>query len=114
MATKKASPENQMAIVSIGAHQYKVKTGETIKVEKINLKPSEKITISDVLLFAQDEKVKVGTPFVANTSVSFEHVATSLDDKIRVAHFRNKSRYRKVKGHRQLQTQLKVLEINHK
>ena len=123
MATKKvtATPKetkpvvkknpDEFAIVVIGAHQYQLKTGDSISIEKINLKKGEKFICEQVLLYTDGTVTNIGTPHLSGAKVIFEYLEDTRGEKLRVAHFRHKSRYRKVKGHRQDLSLLKVLEI---
>lgn len=103
---------DEFAIVGLDAHQYQVKTGDSITIEKINLKKGEKFICEQVLLYTDGKATNIGTPYLADTKVIFEYQEDTRGEKLRVAHFRHKSRYRKVKGHRQDLSLLKVLEIN--
>lgn len=113
--TAKPSPksvkQNIIAVVQIGAHQYSVKPEQTISVEKLNLKKGEKISFDQVLLYSDNKQTLIGTPFVKGSQVEFECLDTRKEKKIRIARFKSKSRYRKLKGHRQIKTKLKTLKI---
>lgn len=99
------------AIIKTGGKQYKVAEGETVSLEKLPGKPKEKIAFKEVLLIVDDKKVHLGQPVVKNAVVSGEIVEQKKDKKIRVAVYKAKSRYRKVKGHRQLITRVKIVKI---
>ncbi|MFC1711934.1 50S ribosomal protein L21 [Patescibacteria group bacterium] len=99
------------AVIKTGGKQYKVSENETLEIEKV-AEDKKKITFDEVLLVVSDKKVKVGKPFLAKTKVEAEIVAQFKDKKIRVAKFRAKSKYRKVKGHRQQKTKIKILKIS--
>jgi len=114
MATKKPTPvhvDDSLAVVKLGSQQFLIKVGDVFETEKIEAKPGEVISASEVLLYHDDKKTLVGTPIVENVKVKLEHLETAKAEKIRVARYRAKSRYRKVKGHRQLKTKLKVISI---
>jgi len=100
------------AVVQIGSKQYLVKEGDNIKTEKLELKEGEILTVKDVLLTHDGEKTQVGSPFVDGASVELTFNGTSKGVKIRVAKFKAKSRYRRVMGHRQLESNLTVKAIN--
>jgi large subunit ribosomal protein L21 len=109
--TKTPEVSNTLAVISFGSHQYLIRPGDVIDVEKLDLKPGETITHSDVLLYSDHNHTLVGTPFVDGVKIEMEHLETSKGDKIRIARYKAKSRYRKVKGHRQIKTKLKVLSV---
>ncbi|KKS80090.1 MAG: 50S ribosomal protein L21 [Candidatus Beckwithbacteria bacterium GW2011_GWA2_43_10] len=100
------------AIIKTGGKQYKVVEGETLKLEKLPGKPKEKIAFKEVLLLVDEKKVHLGQPIVKNAVVSGEIIEQSKDKKIRVAKFKAKSRYRRVHGHRQEITLVKIVKIS--
>lgn len=105
--------ENKLhAVIQIGAKQYLVKVGDKLKSEKLDLKEGDKLSVKDVLLTYDGKKTQVGTPFVKGASVDLVFEGTKKGKKIRVAKFKAKSRYRRVLGHRQLESSLTVKAIN--
>jgi len=101
----------RIAVIATGGKQYKVKEGETIKVEKLELAAGEKVTF-DTLLVAESDgsTVQVGTPSLG-MKVSAEVIDTTKQDKVTVIKYKNKTRYKKTVGHRQLKTAVKILSI---
>ena len=101
----------RIAVIATGGKQYKVKEGETIKVEKLDLAAGEKVTF-DTLLVAETDgsAVSVGTPSLG-AKVSAEVVNTEKQDKVTVVKYKSKTRYKKTVGHRQLMTSVKILSI---
>lgn len=102
------------AVIQTGGKQYKVSEGDTIAVERLVVKPEEKMVFDDVLLSVVDGDVKVGTPYVAGMSVAAQVLANIRGEKIRVSKFKAKARYRRTTGHRQALTQLKITQIGKK
>jgi len=98
------------AIIKTRGKQYQVAEGETLKLEKLPGKQKDKITFKEVLLLVDEKKVYLGRPIVKNAVVTGEIVAQAKDKKIRVAVYKAKSRYRKVKGHRQQITRVKIVK----
>jgi large subunit ribosomal protein L21 len=99
------------AVVKIGAKQYKVSEETVLDVEKLEAEPEKKLEFDKVLLLVSDKDIKVGAPYLKGIKVQAEVLEQFKDKKIRVAKFKAKSRYRKVKGHRQLKTKIKVTKI---
>jgi len=99
------------AVVKTGGKQYRVSEGEELEVEKLEGKKGDKLDLAEVLLMVDGEKVEIGTPCVGGVSVLAEIVEQKKGEKIRVAKFKAKSRYRRVQGHRQLLTRVKILKI---
>lgn len=103
------------AVVLSGNKQYKVSEGDTIVVEKLaNVKPNEAYVFPKVLLFVDDADRKVGMPELADVEVSAKVLGDVKGIKVRVAKFKAKSRYRRVRGFRAQQTQLQVEKITAK
>lgn len=99
------------AIISSGGKQYKVQEGDVISVDSLSLKPDEKYTFEDVLLFTDEGKVKVGAPKVSGVVVSGSVIKEEKGEKIRVAKFKAKARYRKVIGYRHTFSKIKIDKI---
>lgn len=96
------------AIVQMGGKQFKIKEGQTVKLES---QPNLKV---DVLAYHDGKNLLVGTPVLSDYEVDAVIEETFRDKKIRVAKFRAKSRYRKVKGHRQEMSIVKFNSVSKK
>jgi len=103
---------SKFAIVKIGGSQYKVAEGEEIEVNKIEGEKGTSLTFNDVLLLADGKKIKIGQPLVKNATVKAEIVGQIKGEKIRVATYKAKTGYRRVRGFRPLLTTLKIKKIN--
>lgn len=99
------------AVVKIGGKQYKVSEGKTLEVSNINSENGA-ITFEDVLLLVTDKGVKVGKPKVAGVKVKAKVLKNFRGDKVRIAKFKSKVRYRRVTGFRPSLTQLKIEKID--
>ncbi|MBN1162361.1 50S ribosomal protein L21 [Patescibacteria group bacterium] len=91
------------AVIRLGGKQFIVK-----EKDKIELERQQSPLNVDVLLYSEDENVLIGEPVLDKVLVEAEVVEEKKGDKVRVVRFKSKSRYRKVKGHRQ---PLSVVEI---
>lgn len=100
------------AIIQLNGKQYKVSQGDVLTIDRVETNPGETLEVTDVLLVSDGSKIQVGQPTVNKAKVSLKVVDHNKGDKIRVATYKSKSRYRKVKGHRQYQTQLEVIQIS--
>ncbi len=100
------------AIIQLAGKQFKVTEGETLTVDRLDTPAAETLKTSDVLLVAKDGEAMIGEPMVQGATVTLKVVEHSKGDKIRVAKYKSKSRYRKVYGHRQYQTTLEVVKIS--
>lgn len=97
-------------IVSIAGKQYWLELGGTLSVDGVMSKPGQKLQVGKALLTSADSLVEVGTPEL-KTKLEFEVLDTHKSEKIRVATYKSKSRYRKVRGHRQDQTLLRLVKV---
>ena len=99
------------AIIKTGGKQYKVVEDEVIDIEKIEGKDKAKIVFDQVLMIADGNKLKIGQPLLKDAKVKAEIVSQFKGEKIRVAKFKAKSKYRKIQGHRQRLTKVKITKI---
>lgn len=101
------------AVIETGGKQYLVKSGETLKIEKLEVEAGKTVIFDKILLIAEDDGtvVKVGTPFVDGAKISAEVVAQGHAKTVRVVKYKRKVRYKKVHGQRQRFTQVKIAEV---
>lgn len=99
------------AIIQLAGKQYKVSPQEKLFVNRLPQAEGEIITVTDVLLVGEGEATKIGTPLVEGAKVLLKVVDHYRADKIRVAKYKSKSRYRKMMGHRQHETTVVVESI---
>ena len=101
----------KIAVIATGGKQYKVKEGETIKVEKLELAAGEKVKFDTLLVVETDgSQLEIGAPSLGE-KVSAEVIDTAKQDKVTVVKYKSKTRYKKTVGHRQLKTSVKILSI---
>ena len=100
------------AVIKTGGKQYKVAEGDVLRVEKLNAEVNTTVELTEVLLVANGETVKVGTPVVEGAKVVAEVVAQGKGAKVVNFNYKPKSGYLRNKGHRQLFTEIKVTSIN--
>jgi len=104
--------ENKMyAVISTSGKQYKVEQGNVISVDRMDVKAGDEITLENVLLIGDGEKVSVGRPNIAGAKVVAEVLENNRGPKIIVFKKRSKKGYKKTIGHRQDLTELKIKEI---
>jgi large subunit ribosomal protein L21 len=99
------------AVIQLAGQQHKVKVGDKLEVNSLGEEVGKTLAIADVLLIASDKKVSVGAPTVAGAKVTLKVVDNHKGDKIRVAKYKSKSRYRRVQGHRQVLSTVEVTAI---
>lgn len=101
----------EYAIIKTGGKQYKVSKDSVIEVERLTPKVGEKFSIEDVLLYVKDGISRVGKPNVEGVVVKAEVLEHLKGEKLRIAKFKAKAKYRRVTGHRQYLTKIKILDI---
>ena len=93
---------SNIAIFQTGGKQYRVKTGDIVKVERLNVDGTVEF---DQVLMLDD---KVGTPFVDGARVVAQVVEQKRGDKVLVFKKKRRQNYRRTRGHRQYITVLKT------
>lgn len=99
------------AVIKTGGKQYKVSSGDTVRVEKLAGNVGDAVTLSDVLLVAREGDIKIGQPTVAGAQVTGKIVDQARADKIIVFKKKRRKGYSKKRGHRQPYTALKIEDI---
>lgn len=99
------------AVVEIAGFQEIVKEGDVLKVPLQEADAGKKVTFPGVLLLVDGETVTFGAPHIAGASVEVEILGDGRYDKIRVVKARRRKRYRRVHGHKQDYTEIKITKI---
>ena len=94
------------AVIKLGSKQFLVREGDIIELER-----QEKPLKIEVLLYSDGQKTVIGEPEIKDISVKAEVVEDKLGKKVRVARFKKKSRYERVRGHRQPMSVVKIEKI---
>lgn len=98
------------AVIKTGGKQYKVSEGDLVKVEKLEGAVGDTIELTEVLMVGGAE-VKIGTPLLTGAKVQARIVEQDKDKKILVFHSMHNKGTRKMYGHRQPLTRLKITGI---
>ncbi|MFT3757064.1 MAG: 50S ribosomal protein L21 [Pseudoxanthomonas sp.] len=98
------------AVLVTGGKQYRVTTGETIRVEKLDAEAGNEITFDNVLLVGTGEGVKVGDA-AKGATVTAKVVSQGRADKVRIIKFRRRKHHMKQQGHRQYFTEIEITGI---
>jgi large subunit ribosomal protein L21 len=100
------------AIIKTGGKQYIVGEGDILKIEKIkNINENDEITFDQVLLTFNNDDIKVGNPIVKDAIVKGIVSEIKKDKKVTIHKYKNKTRYRKAIGHRQIKAKVKITSI---
>ena len=99
------------AIIQTGGKQIKVAVGESVLVEKLDVKEGDTVTFDKVLLVGGEKTTKVGAPYVKGATVKATVEKQGKARKIIVFKYKPKTTYRKKQGHRQPYTRVKIENI---
>jgi large subunit ribosomal protein L21 len=100
------------AVIESGGKQHRVREGEVLKLEKIELGTGETITFDKVMMLGEGDSVKVGQPLVEGAVVTGEVVSQGRHDKVTIIKFRRRKHHMKRAGHRQWYTEVKITGIS--
>lgn len=98
------------AIANIAGKQFKVETGATVVVDRLNAEVGEELSFP-VLLAVDGTKVKAGTPVVKDVVVKAKVLEHVQGKKITVFKYKPKKNERKKQGHRQPYTKISIVSI---
>ena len=99
------------AIIQTGGKQYKVKTSEILKIEKINKEKLGKIEFKEVLAYGDDKNIEVGSPLVQGAKVEAELLKNGKNRTVLVFKKRRRKNSRRKNGHRQQYSLIKINKI---
>ncbi|MGI6374321.1 MAG: 50S ribosomal protein L21 [Patescibacteria group bacterium] len=100
---------SKFAVIKTGGKQYKVAVGETLQVEKLDQEVGAKVKL-ETLLIADGDNLELGQPSLGE-KVEAEILTTAKGDKVTVVKYKNKIRYKRTLGHRQIKTTIKITAI---
>ncbi len=98
----------RFAIIKTGGKQYKVSSGDKIKIEKVVGDKDANFIFDKVLLMVDGDNLKIGAPYIDGAKVEAKIVEQGRDKKKIVFRYHSKTRYRKKKGHRQSYTEVEI------
>ncbi len=96
------------AVIETGGKQYRVRTGDKLRLEKIHAEEGSEVSFDKVLLLGKDDGPVIGEPYVEGAAVTGKVIEHGKDDKVIVFKYRRKKNYRKFRGHRQQYTLIQV------
>jgi len=99
------------AVLKTGGKTYRVAKGDVIRVEKLEGNVGDQVTLKDVLMISGEGEIQVGTPMLSNAVITGEIVREAKAKKVLTYKMKRRKNYRRMKGHRQTYTYLKVKEI---
>lgn len=99
------------AVIATGGKQYKVSEGDIVRVEKLDGDVGAKVEIQDVLMVGGGDAPTIGAPILEKATVTGEIVEQDREKKILVFKKKKRKGYKKLQGHRQSYTALKIAKI---
>jgi large subunit ribosomal protein L21 len=99
------------AVIKTGGKQYRIASGEKLKIEQIPADIGQEITLDQVLSVGEGDQLKVGSPLVAGALVKATVLAQGRHDKVTIFKMRRRKHYQKHQGHRQNYTEILIGDI---
>ena len=99
------------AIIETGGKQYRVKNGDQIAVEKLNVADGEQVVFDKVLVIGDGAEARVGAPYVDGATVEGKVIESGKGKKVINFKYKAKKDYRKKQGHRQPYTLVEITAV---
>ena len=100
------------AVIQTGGKQYKVRSGEILKIEKLpNSKPDTKIEFKEILAYGDEKIIEIGAPIVEGAKVEANLIKNSKNRTILIFKKRRRQNSRRKNGHRQQYSMIKINKI---
>ena len=100
------------AVIQTGGKQYKVKSGEILKIERLeDSKPKTKIEFKEILAYGDDKNIEVGLPLIQGAKVEAELIKNGKHKTILIFKKRRRKNSRRKNGHRQQYSLIKINKI---
>jgi len=99
------------AVILTGGKQYRVKEGDTLAIEKLDLAPGRKAQFDRVLLIEDGDTIQVGTPYLDSAMVVALVLENFKDEKVLVFKKKRRKQFRRTRGHRQPLTRIRITRV---
>ncbi|MET0216398.1 MAG: 50S ribosomal protein L21 [Burkholderiales bacterium] len=96
------------AVIKTGGKQYRVASGDKLKVEKLPGDVGSEIVLDQVLAVGEGESLSLGNPLVSGASVKATVVSHGRGEKVHIFKMRRRKHYKKSQGHRQSYTEIRI------
>ena len=100
------------AIIETGGKQYKVETGDSVYIEKLDVTADDEVTFDKVVAIGKNDGISVGTPYVEGATVTAKAIKNGKAKKIVVFTYKAKKNQKRKMGHRQPYTKVEITAIN--
>ena len=99
------------AVITDGSRQYRVTEGDVVKVDYREAEPGTNVEFGNVLLYSNGDDLRIGQPLVGGLKVVGE-VIGEVSTKLRIQKFRRRKNSKRLRGHRQWYTQVRIKTIS--
>ncbi|WP_440935060.1 50S ribosomal protein L21 [Candidatus Pelagibacter sp.] len=100
------------AVIQSGGKQYKVKSGEILKIEKLpNSKSDTKIEFNDILAYGDNKEIEIGSPTIQGAKVEANLIKNSKNRTVLIFKKRRRQNSRRKNGHRQEYSMIRINKI---
>ena len=100
------------AVIQTGGKQYKVKSGEILKIEKLpNSKSDTKIEFNDILAYGDNKVIEIGSPTIQGAKVEANLIKNSKNRTVLIFKKRRRQNSRRKNGHRQEYSMIRINKI---
>ena len=100
------------AVIQTGGKQYRVSEGDTLRVEKLGVDEGSEVGLEKVLMVADGDDIRVGTPYLDGGKVTATVKSHGRGKKVKIVKFKRRKQYLKRQGHRQWYTELEITGIS--
>ena len=100
------------AVIKTGGKQYRVATGDTLKVESLPAEVGAQVTLSEVLAVVDGSDLKAGTPLLPGAAVMATVLSHGRGDKVTIFKMQRRKHFQKHAGHRQNFTEVRIDSIS--
>jgi large subunit ribosomal protein L21 len=99
------------AVIESGGKQYRVAPGDVIRVETLDVAAGESVNLDRVLMVADEQGVRMGTPILNGATVTATVRAHGRGEKVHIFKMRRRKNYRRNAGHRQNYTEIEITKV---
>jgi len=99
------------AIIRSGGKQYRVKSGEQVRLESLRAEVGSPVSFDEVLMVREGESVRLGAPTLSGAKVNATVMSHGRGDKVKIFKLRRRKHYQKSQGHRQNYTEVRIDDI---
>mgnify|MGYP000225834066 FL=1 len=100
------------AVIQTGGKQHRVSEGDTLRVEKLGVDEGSEVGLEKVLMVADGDDIRVGTPYLDGGKVTATVKSHGRGKKVKIVKFKRRKQYLKRQGHRQWYTELEITGIS--